>query len=214
MISSPDGQLRSALAIGYFVRNFPDVRVKPIALKGRIINTIFDGIENVCMGDEKVVETLKMEVPLNLRDKNSVEWMARSLGFVPKDLSSSHAYTKVKKDPKKVLLVTEFTDGEEWPSFKWELLSEKLRGNGCDVKYYNDFILDEKDWNYGLVIGQSEIAPSLAQLIDTKAIIMQPDMDSVNNHSYDGQVNIVQKIDKITVNDVFQQVENFLVEVK
>jgi len=209
VFTSPDGQLRSALAISSFVRNFPNVKVKPIATKGKLISSIFDKIDNVCIGEEEVAGTLKIEVPLNLGEKSSVEWMARSLGFIPKGLSSSHAMSNGKKDSKKVLLVTEMEDGKEWPSFKWELLAERLEGYGYDVKYYSDFILEEKDLNYGLIIGQSNIAPSLAQLINTNAIIMQPDMESVNNYSYDGQVNIVQKIDKITVNDILQQVENF-----
>ncbi len=214
VLASTDGQLKSALAISSFVRNFPHVKVKPVVSKGKLIDAIFSGIDNVYMGDEDVAGTLKIDIPSNLKDKNSVEWMSRSLGFIPKRLNSSHAYSNGEKDPKKILLVTEFEGGEEWPSFKWELLAEKLEGNGYDVKYYNDFILEEKDCNYGLIIGQSEIAPSLSQLINTKAIIMHPDMKSVDNYSYDGQVGIVQKINKITVNEVFKQVENFLVEVK
>jgi glycosyltransferase involved in cell wall biosynthesis len=214
VLASPDGQLKSALAIDSFVRNFPHVKVKPVVSKGKLMNSIFDKMDNIYMGKEDVCGTLKIEVPSNLKNKNSVEWMSRSLGFVPKGINSSHSYSELKKDPKKILLVTEVEGGEEWPSFKWELLAEKLEGGGYDVKYYNDFILDEKDCNYGLVVGQASIAPSLSKLINTKAIIIHPDMKSVENFSYDGQLSIVQKINKITVNEVFERVENFLVEVK
>ena len=113
--------------------------------------------------------------------------------------------------------MTELEDGEQGPSFKWELLSDKLKDNGYEVEYYNDFILEEKDfWNhgYGLIIGQNSIAPSLAQLTNANAIIIHPNTKSVNNYGYEKQINIIQKIDKITVNDVFQRVENFLVEVE